>query len=76
MERKNKFKENDKPKEWRKMFDFFDDNNKPIRVWKDWIAYGDLGFNPNVHKDVIKTKEYELIILKDGLEKWKKEFKN
>ena len=73
MEYKDKFKEVNGQGKWRKMFDFFDNTNTPIRVWKDWISYGDFGFNP---QDPQKLKDYENMVdvLKFGLEKWKKEF--
>ena len=60
---------------WREIFDASDKDNNIVSVYRDWISYKDIGFNPNIHKDAIQKKKDEVKILELALKKWEQEFK-
>ena len=65
-----------KPK-WRKIFDIEYPNYSGGRlsVYKDWISYQDIGFNPKTSYELaLKKAEDKVEAIKLGYEKWEKEF--
>jgi hypothetical protein len=67
---------NKKP-QWRKIFDIEYPTYGAGRlvVYSDWIAYGNIGFNPKVHyKEVMKREQDKIKALKLAYKKWQEEF--
>lgn len=70
-------KERLKKPEWRISYDkeFPTFGRGFIRVYRDWISYNEIGFNPKTSiKDVLREYKEKIDAIKEGYEKWQKEF--
>lgn len=77
MKPKNMSKKEVKKPNWVKSFslEFPDYGHGHIRVYSDWICYGEIGFNPATsYKHVLKEAEDKVKALKVAYKKWQEEF--